>query len=489
MVADGEVVAVVRDGGRECAALEPEVTVDGDRLAAAPVAVGAADEHERRIAADVDRTVTHRQLHRLDVAQDAVAVLGHHDVDADRVAGVALGHTQHEGFRPCDLRHIDRVRQVIVSRFAVAAEILAVLRDEHALGEHGLRPAAVERVDQLHIGDVARCNRAEIVKAILTRGVERRHLDNLAAVEPGCDRLAHDVVDVADSEQILGVHVVRADGHEITPRLILAAVDQEGEVIDERACTEVDVHTGAELRAPLVGVHALMVGHRTADAVGRELTAEAVRRMALQEHAAAQALIDDGVHTLAVVHDADIVHDLGNADNVVHVEQFADLLGMKLRTGVFHPGQGRHARRGEHILAQLGLLRVFKHEAHAVEPHDVADLMRVGADGRRAPRQNGAGEVLGDHHRALDVHVRVNVAGDQIASLTIVVRPGRKDRLLALLTHQNDKSVQYVDTGRIDFSRNDIEKLYVADRQIARYLTQSRLHEARAILGLASTHQ
>ena len=294
---------------------------------------------------------------------------------------------------------------------------------------------------------------------------------------------------MADGEQILGVHVVRADGHEITPRLILAAVDQEGEVIDERACAEVDVHTGAKLTAHFIGVHALVVGHRAADQVGRELTTGAVRRMALQEHAAAQALIDDGVHTLAVVHDADIVHDLGNADNVVHVEQFADLLGMKLRAGVFHPGQGRHARRGEHILAQLGLLRVFKHEAHAVEPHDVADLMRVGADGRRAPRQNGAGEVLGDHHRALDVHVRVNVAGDQIASLTIVVRPGRKDRLLALLTHQNDKSVQYVDTGRIDFSRNDIEKLYVADRQIARYLTQSRLHEARAILGLASTHQ
>ena len=145
VVADGEVVAVVRDGGRECAALEPEVAIDGDRLAAAPVAVGAADEHERRIAADVDRAVTHRQLHRLDVAQDAVAVLGHHDVDADRVAGIALRHAQHEGFRPGDLRHIDRVRQVIVSRFAVAAEILAVLRDEHALGEHGLRarrPAA-----------------------------------------------------------------------------------------------------------------------------------------------------------------------------------------------------------------------------------------------------------------------------------------------------------------------------------------------------------
>ncbi len=31
------------------------------------------------------------------VAQDAVAVLGHHDVDADRIAGVALRHTQLEG--------------------------------------------------------------------------------------------------------------------------------------------------------------------------------------------------------------------------------------------------------------------------------------------------------------------------------------------------------------------------------------------------------
>ena len=227
MVADGEVVAVVRNGGRERAALKPEVAIDGDRLAAASVAVGAADKHERRIAADVDRAVAHRQLHRLDVAQDAVAVLGHHDVDADRVAGVALRHTQHEGFRACDLRHVDRVRQVVAARHAVTAEILAVLRDEHTLGEHGLRAAAVERVDELHIGDVARRDRAEIVKAILTCGVERRHLDDLAAVEPGGDRLAHNVVDVADSEQILGVHVVRADGHEIAPRLILAAVNKE----------------------------------------------------------------------------------------------------------------------------------------------------------------------------------------------------------------------------------------------------------------------
>mgnify|MGYP000641723545 CR=1 FL=1 len=108
----------------------------------------------------------------------------------------------------------------------------------------------------------------EIVEAILTRGVERRHLDDLAAVEPGGDRLAHDVVDVANGEQILGVHVVRADGHEIAPRLILAAVNKERKVVDKGACAEVDVHTGAELRAHLVGVHALMVGHRTADAVG-----------------------------------------------------------------------------------------------------------------------------------------------------------------------------------------------------------------------------
>lgn len=83
----------------------------------------------------------------------------------------------------------------------------------------------------------------------------------------------------------------------------------------------------------------------------------------------------------------------------------------------------------------------------------------------------------------------VDVAGDQVAALTVVVRFGRQDCLLSFLTHQNNKSVQYVDTGRIDFSRNDIEKLYVADRQIARDLTHGRLNEARAILCLACTHQ
>ena len=88
------------------------------------------------------------------------------------------------------------------------------------------------------------------------------------------------------------------------------------------------------------------------------------------------------------------------------------------------------------------------------------------------------GEILGDHHRALDVHVRVDVAGDQVAALTVIVRLGRQDGLLPFLTHQNNKSVQYVDTGRIDLSRNDIEKLHIADRQIARDLTHGRLNEA-----------
>ena len=93
---------------------------------------------------------------------------------------------------------------------------------------------------------------------------------------------------------VMASYIIRADGHEIAPRLILAAVDKEGKVINEGAGAKVDVHAGAELGAHLVGVHALVVGHGAADAVGRELTAEAVRRVALQEHAAAQALVDDG---------------------------------------------------------------------------------------------------------------------------------------------------------------------------------------------------
>ena len=86
-----------------------------------------------------------------------------------------------------------------------------------------------------------------------------------------------------------------------------------------------------------------MVGHGAADAVGRELTAEAVRRVALQEHAAADTLVDDGAHTLAVVNNTDVVHDLGNADDVVHVQQLADFPGEELRAGIFHAGQGRDA--------------------------------------------------------------------------------------------------------------------------------------------------
>ncbi len=43
------------------------------------------------------------------------------------------------------------------------------------------------------------------------------------------------------------------------------------------------------------------------------------------------------------------------------------------RAGIFHAGHGRDARRGERVLAEPGLFRAFEHEAHTVEPHDVAD--------------------------------------------------------------------------------------------------------------------
>ncbi len=104
------------------------------------------------------------------------------------------------------------------------------------------------------------------------------------------------------------------------------------------------------------------------------------RRVALQEHAAADTLVDDGAHTLAVVNNADVVHDLGNANNVVHVQQLADFPAAKNSAPAFSmPGKDRDARRSEHVLAELGLFRILKHEG-ALETHDVADLVRVGAD-------------------------------------------------------------------------------------------------------------
>ena len=53
---------------------------------------------------------------------------------------------------------------------------------------------------------------------------------------------------------------------------------------------------------------------------------------------------------------------------------------------------------------------------HAVDAEDVRDLVRVGDDRRRSEREHEARELVDHELHGLEVHVRVDESGDDVAA-------------------------------------------------------------------------
>ena len=487
-VDDREVVAVMGDGGRDGALVQVEIAVDRDGLRAGAVAIGAADEIQRGIGADIDLAVLHGQLGGDRGANDGALKGRRQHVDRDGTAGIPFRHPQLEGFGAGDLGDVHGVGERHVLLPGICAHVHAVFGGQLSLHEHRRRTATVEFRHQLHVGDISGGDGAQVVEAVFPRGVESGQLDGLLAVDARLDGLPHDPVDMADGQQIGGVDVVGAEGNEIPPGMILAAVHQEGEVVHDGAGSQVDMDAIAELLRHFRGAGRLVIGDRPADAVGRQGGSGDEGGVALQEHAALDALLDDGGHTVAALDHAHVVHDLGDADHVVHVQDLAYLLCEEHGAGGLNARHGRHGGRRQHILAKAGLFGILQHELDAFDAHHVADLMGIRADGGGAPGQDGAGQVFGDHHGALHVHVSIDEAGDEIVAFPVVVIPGGHGGLDALFTDTDDESIQHVYAGGIDLSGKHVEQPDVADRQIAGDLPQGGLDQLSGVFCLSGPH-
>ena len=81
-----------------------------------------------------------------------------------------------------------------------------------------------------------------------------------------------------------------------------------------------------------------------------------------------------------------------------------------------------HARRGHEVDVERESAADVEQPVHAVGAEHVRDLVRVGDDGRRAERQHEPRELVDEQLRRLEVHVRVDEAGDDVAA-------GRVERL------------------------------------------------------------
>ena len=122
---------------------------------------------------------------------------------------------------------------------------------------------------------------------------------------------------------------------------------------------------------------------------------------------------------------------------------------------------------------------------HAVRAEHVGELVRVGDDGRGAEREDESRELVRKELRRLEVHVRVDEAGDDEP-------PGRVECLQPLvLAEARDEAVDDRDVGLEPLLREDREDLSAADDEVGglvasrdREPASQRLHRASVMLSL-----
>ena len=123
--------------------------------------------------------------------------------------------------------------------------------------------------------------------------------------------------------------------------------------------------------------------------------------------------------------DAGEVHHLGEPEHPVPVEQPLEVADRELAPRRLERRR-RNARRGHEVDVERDPVARVDQPVDAVRAEDVRDLVRVG-DHRRGPqRQHEPRELVDQELRRLEVHVRVDEAGDDVPA-------GRVERLDALV--------------------------------------------------------
>src|SRR5690606_28517041 len=108
--------------------------------------------------------------------------------------------------------------------------------------------------------------------------------------------------------------------------------------------------------------------------------------------------------------------------------------------------------------------RLVVHQAHAGQPQDVGDLVRVDEHAGRPVGDDGAGELGHGDHAALDVHVGVTQAGHKVALFGLDEPRLRADAVAGIRPDVGDATAGDGDVGAgQNFAAVDIDPAAVAD--------------------------
>ena len=129
--------------------------------------------------------------------------------------------------------------------------------------------------------------------------------------------------------------------------------------------------------------------------------------------------------------DAGEVHHLGDAEHAPPPEETLEVAAGQRPVRRLEV-RGRNARRGHEVEVELQAFTRVEQPVDAVGAEHVRELVRIEDDGRRPERQDEPRELVGKQLRALEVHVRVDEAGDDppaggVHHLAAVVLPQAGD--------------------------------------------------------------
>ncbi len=242
--------------------------------------------------------------------------------------------------------------------------------------------------------------------------MERRHEHGVLGRDAGGYCLAHHAVDVPRVGDVLGVAIVRAERD--APRPVLLDERQERlQVPRHRRLADEQPHPCADALAAFLDRQRLVI---RVDARGRV-------RLQVAPHEPGRV----AVHVLRTLDrelrelslragdDAREVHHLAETEDPSPPHQRLEI-ARRERAARRLEGRGGHARRRHEVDVELETRRRVEEPVHAVDAEDVRDLVRVGDDSRGAQREHKARELVDHELHRLEVHVRVDESGDDVAA-------------------------------------------------------------------------
>ncbi len=292
----------------------------------------------------------------------------------------------------------------------------------------------------------------------------RSHDERVLGRDSSGDGLPHHPVDVARVGDVVGVTIVGAERD--APRsVLLDEWEQRTQVPRHRRLADKQPDPGTQTLAPFLDGQRLVVG---ADARGRvrlQVGPEHARRMPVDVTGAVRARASRAQQGEPSMTPGKFII---SASPRTRRRRMSDSRSPAVSgTPRRLERRGGYARRRHEVDVELETCARVEQPVHPVDAEDVRDLVRIGDDGGRPEREDEPRELVDHELDRLEVHVRVDEAGHDVA-------PGRIERLApSIAPEPGDDAVDDSDVGIEPLAREDRQDASPSHDEVGRLVSSS----------------